>query len=317
MIGLKRTLGEGGCDPIAQGEYSVLNWWNKPELDDLRDKCPCPTLILAGGGPNLALLGAVWADGFIVQRLTNLVFMAEQSTFIDDQIYRIACFFTNIGKALSKLKEHYVQVSNDNDIPPPQIKHSASRFFPQVNKFKCRQTEQVIHFRYLNAINDSDPQNAIFLVETTNEDNQRNLIVKFSDRYGFDAHEFLASQGYAPQLYYCGLIDGKTDVKDSIHACGLTRASAGGLYTGPVHMIVMEYLTGKNGLQLPVEEWPANARENISAAIVCLHDGGFVFGDLRKPNIVFVGEKVNLVDFDWSGQAVFYPTALSHHVKWA
>jgi len=32
MIDLKRTLGEGGCDPIAQAAYSLLNRWHESEV---------------------------------------------------------------------------------------------------------------------------------------------------------------------------------------------------------------------------------------------------------------------------------------------
>jgi len=104
-----------------------------------------------------------------------------------------------------------------------------------------------------------------------------------------------------------------------VEARGSIRADAGGLYSGPLRMIVMEYLDGKNGLELPVEEWPRTAREGVKAAIECLHAGDFVFGDLRRPNIVFVGEEVKLIDFDWSGKEgeVYYPTGLSSTVTWA
>jgi len=37
-----------------------------------------------------------------------------------------------------------------------------------------------------------------------------------------------------------------------------------------------------------------------------------VHGDLREPNILCVGEKVMLIDFDWGGRVgeAYYPTAL-------
>ncbi|KAK7461876.1 hypothetical protein VKT23_008310 [Stygiomarasmius scandens] len=319
MLDLKRTLGEGECDPLAQAAYSLLDRWNGSELITIRDKCPCPTLILAGGGPNLAVLGTVYTDRFIVQRLTDLKFMAQQSTSVDDQTYGLACFFTTLQQFIKDLKTYYRRVAEDQTIPSLTPDSPHPRFFPQPTEYKCRQNNKVIKFQYCKSIDEADAQNLTFLVETTGEDVQKNLIVKFSDRYGFEAHEFLATKGHAPKLYYCGLLDGRTDVKDSVEARGSVRADAGGLYNGPLRMIVMEFLDGKNGLELPIEEWPRAAREGIKAAIECLHAGDFVFGDLRRPNIVFVGEEVKLIDFDWSGKEgeVYYPTGLSSAVTWA
>jgi len=245
--------------------------------------------------------------------------MAQQSTSADDQTYKLACSFTAFEKAVKGLRGYYRRVAEDQTIPALNPDSPHPRFYPQPNEFKCRQANKVIKFRYLRAIDEDDAQNLTFLVETTSEDPQRNLIVKFSDRYGFEAHEYLAARGYAPKLYYCGLLHGNTDVNDSAEARGSIRADAGGLYTGPLRMVVMEYLDGKNALELPVEEWPRSARDGIKAVIECLHGGGFVFGDLRRPNIVFVDEEVKLIDFDWSGKEgeVFYPTGLSSIVNWA
>ncbi|KAF5352155.1 hypothetical protein D9758_009263 [Tetrapyrgos nigripes] len=318
LIELKRSLGEGGCDPCAQAEYSVFNRWSEPELKDLRYKCPCPTLILSGGGPNLALLGAVWTDRFIVQRLSDMVFMAQQSTSTDDQIYQIARFFGASRNFMAKLSEYYDETTSNTNIPSLEPNTPHPRFFPQPIQFICRESEQTVRFKYLKAMADEDPQNLTYLVETIGEVVPRKLIVKFSDRYGSGAHEFMANQGLAPKLYYCGLLDGKTDVKHSEEARGSIRGDVGGLYTGPLRMIIMEYLDGITPAELPELEWPKNAREGVKAAMKCLHDGGFIFGDLRQPNVVFVGEDVKLIDFDWSGKEgeVFFPPGLSANVYW-
>ena len=39
----------------------------------MRDKCRCPTLMIAGGGPWMCVLGAVFADKVIVQMLTDMM----------------------------------------------------------------------------------------------------------------------------------------------------------------------------------------------------------------------------------------------------
>ena len=49
---------------------------------------------------------------------------------------------------------------------------------------------------------------------------------------------------------------------------------------------------------------------SLEGAITALHADGYVFGDLREPNVLLVGDKVVLVDFDWCGKEgeVRYPS---------
>ncbi|KAK0477006.1 hypothetical protein IW261DRAFT_1552020 [Armillaria novae-zelandiae] len=323
VIELKRALGEGGCDPLVQAEYSVLKRWGEEELKVLREKCCCPTLVLAGGGPNLALLGVVWTDRFIVQHITDIFFIAQATTSPDEQIYRLARLFTAIRSSLKELDEYYECINAQPTIPlQPNIPHH--RFFPHVTSFLSHETNEVVKFRYISAIDDEDSTNLIFRIETEEEE-PCPLIVKFSDRYGYAAHQCLAECGFAPKLFYYGLIDGKTDVLSggSDAVTGKIRSDAGGLYTGPMHMIVMEYVDGKNAAQIPDTEWPDDAFEMVKAAVDKLHEGGFVFGDLRRPNVMFTRHehdwRTYLVDFDWSGLEgeVFYPPGLSERPIWA
>ncbi|KAF5329833.1 hypothetical protein D9758_018346 [Tetrapyrgos nigripes] len=315
IMELKRAFGEGGCDPIAQAEYSFLQRWNEPELKPLREKCPCPTLILAGGGPNFALLGAVWADRFIVQRISDIVFLAQASTTVDDLIHKAARFFSAVKLGINDLRQYYVGVGSSRVQPlQPNVPHP--RFFPFPTQFRCRKTQETISFCYLRAMDDDDSRNLAYLAETKNLPCK--LLIKFSDRYGYEAHQLIADKQRAPDLFYCGLLDGKSDVLCFENAKGRFREGAGGLYVGPMRMIVMEYLEGKNALQTPREEWPRAAHSDIKAAINQLHEAGFVFGDLRLPNVIFVGDGTKLIDFDWSGKEgdVCYPHGLSENAGW-
>jgi hypothetical protein len=50
-----------------------------------------------------------------------------------------------------------------------------------------------------------------------------------------------------------------------------------------------------------------------------LHSAGYVFGDLRDPNILKLPDgRAMLVDFDWSGKEgqAFYPMGLNMDIKW-
>jgi len=119
----------------------------------------------------------------------------------------------------------------------------------------------------------------------------------------------------APQLLYCGSLDGKTDVRDA-ESRALGSIKLCGLYDGPMRMVVMEHIEGNTADKEPT--WPKDARERIEKAIRKLHDAELVFGDLRAPNVMFSGKKVFLIDFDWAGKVneARYPRNLSSVVKW-
>ena len=54
-------------------------------------------------------------------------------------------------------------------------------------------------------------------------------------------------------------------------------------------------------LELRVLRDPAHVA-SPPAAITTLHRHGLVFGNLRKPTLQLVGDRVVLVDFDWCGR---------------
>lgn len=147
------------------------------------------------------------------------------------------------------------------------------------------------------------------------------IVIKFVQRYGYEAHQILPNKKLAPQLYYCGLIGG--DQGDDILTCTDARGSidcnAGGVYVGPTRMVVMAYSGQKNssseGQLLTVER-----RRDLEQALELLHSAGQVFGDLRPPNVIYLeatrpasDPSVHLIDFDWSGTegTVHYPPHLT------
>ncbi|KAK0494391.1 hypothetical protein EDD18DRAFT_369417 [Armillaria luteobubalina] len=85
----------------------------------------------------------------------------------------------------------------------------------------------------------------------------------------------------------------------------------------------MVYVDGKKTVEIPDLRWPEDAFKKIKAAVDKLHDGGSIFGDLRRPNVMFTRHeqdvRVYLVDFDWSGLegGVYYPPELSERPIWA
>jgi serine/threonine protein kinase len=69
-------------------------------------------------------------------------------------------------------------------------------------------------------------------------------------------------------------------------------------------MVVMQYIDGTR-LDEAKRHWhggvPTTLKAQIQLALKHLHDNGFVFGDLRAPNIMITkNEEVKLIDFDWA-----------------
>ena len=113
-------------------------------------------------------------------------------------------------------------------------------------------------------------------------------VVKFVERYGAGAHRLLAEAIVAPRLLFCGSIDGqhKLENLDAKHVFGLHLQSP--------RMVVMEYIEGTHGEALMAK--PKDVYTQVKAMVEKLHDSGYVFGNLRPPNVVFAASKPFLVD---------------------
>ena len=69
------------------------------------------------------------------------------------------------------------------------------------------------------------------------------------------------------------------------------------LSLGPMQMVVMDYVKHLS------KDLPQTARPQIEQILRELHKNGYVFGDLRQPNIILdQADKIQLIDFDWAGR---------------
>ncbi|KAJ7868408.1 hypothetical protein B0H14DRAFT_2346612 [Mycena olivaceomarginata] len=77
------------------------------------------------------------------------------------------------------------------------------------------------------------------------------------------------------------------------------------------------YIDGKTVAQLQ-GKLPEDSPEQLTNIVSFLHDGGYVFGDLRWPNVMVAGKKVKLIDFDWAGKEGYakYPIHIAHNIDW-
>jgi len=268
-------------------------------LEETRNKCCCPTLIIAGSGPYLSVLGAIITDKFIVQQLTSgLVWLGLARSFEENSIYRNAQMFEALRRAVGRIDTFYEEVDKQSLGLVDRKLHS--QFYPCTTKFIPSGSETTQEFEYIMPLTAST--RSPFLVKLKPSGDK--AVVKFVARYGVDAHKLLAAAGKAPRLLFCGSIDGQQDMEN------LDTKHKFGLHLQPTRMVVMEYIEGTQGEALTVK--PLDTYTQVKEMVDELHKEGYVFGDLRPPNVVFRKNEAFLVDFDWAGKhgEAFYPTEL-------
>ncbi|PVG03683.1 hypothetical protein CPB86DRAFT_380744 [Serendipita vermifera] len=168
---------------------------------------------------------------------------------------------------------------------PPRL---TAPFFPFRNYFIGRD-DSTVEFEY-----EARLRKEKLLFRVLRNDTNKKLLLKFTQRYSQDAHEYAASRGIAPELY-------------AVNELG-----------GGWMMVVMDYLdegthTLLRGSNIVKQELLAGVHEAVSI----LHDGGFVHGDIRDVNIMVKSnwnqneksKNVKLIDFDWAGEegSTLYP----------
>ncbi|KAH8091732.1 hypothetical protein BXZ70DRAFT_898781 [Cristinia sonorae] len=310
----KRMWGEGGCDPITQAEYSTLNCWAERDMKPYVNATCCPTFILATAGAWLTILGFVIVGSpikVVAQPLMDIMWLGEATPSEDTHVYNVARVFNALRRCLDELEAYYRGITL-----PPTSRHTlptptSASLFPYPTMYTHDNAE--VRFKYL-ITDDALSRRRCFLALAETEDKTSKLVVKFVDRYGADAHRLLANAGYAPALHYFGTLDGRTPTTSP-------DVMKSGLYIGPLRMVVMEYVEGitLHDAVHDEEDIPANVRQEMADALSILHNAGFVYGDLRSPNVMLTKGGPKLVDFDWAGKdgVATYPRRLSKDIPWA
>jgi hypothetical protein len=193
----------------------------------VREGCCCPTFLIATGGPWLAILGGVLTDKVIVQRLTDLRWMAISSTEEDDRVYHNAKALVALRRCLENLRKYYETLNYSEPPFIPRLPHP--RYFPYPTSFTVNNTST--QFRYLLSLED-DPTCVTYLAEVINQNGATgahdHVVVKFVMSYGRNVHEFLALKGFAPTLRYYGpLRDFPGPAEKSLSVPGLKHRSNG------------------------------------------------------------------------------------------
>lgn len=156
------------------------------------------------------------------------------------------------------------------------------------------QSDTQVFFRYDSQLEGK----RIFFAHRLDTPSER-LIIKFTQRYCEVAHRQAYNLGIAPELLSVQFIHGWYVI---------VMADVSGSYV-PAH-------------EVDITE---DLQASIKAAVLTLHDLGFVHGDLRSPNILvrrssaIEGSIILLLDFDWPGVEgeTFYPRRINKDIAWA
>ena len=232
-----------------------------------------------------------------------------------ENVLRLAKAFKAVQLAAKSIRDFHVSLKNH-----PPLEASIDHLFPSPTSldgtplpalsFKCRLSRT--GHRYIFPREADEVRSAMYIatlqVPATSEAEEPSrdveVVVKFTSRYGAEAHSLLAQKGFAPTL----------------HAC---REVLGDLY-----MVVMDYIAGETAWSLSEskKKIPPTVWDDVKTAIEILHEKNLVFGDLRQQNIMCVptesgdGMRAKLVDFDWAGTdgKARYPTTMNAKLKdWA
>jgi hypothetical protein len=97
--------------------------------------------LLGISGPWITVLGAVFIDGVIVQRLTEGLWAGLDSSLVEFRITRLARVFHALKTSVEKLASYYKGLEGIYTSPVP------SRYFPWINSYEEGGKE--VRFEYL------------------------------------------------------------------------------------------------------------------------------------------------------------------------
>jgi hypothetical protein len=267
----------------------------------IRNLCNCPSLLLAVGGPWLCVMGGVITKDVIVQRLTSMEWVAYSSTEEDARVLKVASILWAVRQCSTELAAFYQGLADPVYTIPLDDTHP--RFYPTPTTFQFR--GETIAFRYLVPMQ-SFASCVTYKAEITQVPRDCEglslkkgsfVVVKFVSRYGEEAHRLLAKHAFAPALHYCGEVP---EWKAAVKALSPpVNPKVPGLVSAISHMVVMDLVEASRTDELD----PGERGRQVAKILCLLHLAGYVFGDLRPPNVLLETRTrcIKFIDFNWAG----------------
>jgi hypothetical protein len=301
--------------------YTTLTLWF--QYARIRQASCCPSFLIGLTGHQLAVWGAVFADRFYFERLACLFIgpqpqsggsMGTRRSDFATGIRQVAKLLKCLRNGLDSLEAYYKNLS----IPlvpsaPPESSRGGSRRSSKAKRTSGSSTGHLstlyttpsaVQFPYWPSYTDAAGithrviyekrlaedyfSKTIFLIRSQTESQYEPSplqVLKFSFSYSERAHSLLAKLNLAPQLHYC-------KYEESL-----------GMWA-----VVMDFIDCRLG---KTRRLSTVHKEKLHTAVTSLHKAGYVFGDLRWPNVLLPDDlNLHLVDFEWAGEegAVRYPT---------
>ncbi|KAF6743651.1 hypothetical protein DFP72DRAFT_932326 [Ephemerocybe angulata] len=301
ILEMKHVPGING-DPIFQCLADLSKIISSPKYDTFRGSCNFPVVLIGLAGSRIHVSVAVYLGALFVSDLLTLDlsggFHGGPTTIL------LARIFNALYSCCEELDGYYNGVC-------PSSRFDASFLYPHPIAADDSPLPVIQYDKYIGL--DGSPTETVpdlgercTAIYTGFVDEDKPVVIKFTQCYNKEAHTLLAKAGLAPQLYFCNHI------------------------VGDILMVVMEYMPRATSVRQLTQghhrpRLPPVILKEVKHAVKLLHDAGIVFGDLRDGNILYsmdqqTGEEhVVLVDFDWPGVAgeSRYSATLNINAEWA
>ncbi|KAF8881314.1 hypothetical protein BD779DRAFT_1445596, partial [Infundibulicybe gibba] len=246
-------------------------------------------------GPHLGFGGCAWTDRATLEifTLVPLIFHS-MNTDADDMLVR---HLAALKKGVNTLTEIYTKMSSTPSPAghPRPSRKAAYPALPYKTEFTHLADGQGVSFSYET---EREGKSLVYFGRMEGSHTGR-ICIKFTRRYGRDAHTWCASQYFAPRLL------------------GFEELPGGWL------MVVMERLDDSwTPLHAAPRPHPGGLEARIRAQVAALHSQGLVHGDLRPKHVLVregsaTNSEVAVVGFDLAGRAgaVRYPSLVAEDLE--
>ncbi|KAI0319419.1 hypothetical protein OF83DRAFT_1170250 [Amylostereum chailletii] len=297
-----------GGDPSIRGFASARRIMVQEHYGRVRDACCCPMLIVTIADSSIRVMAAILTEEFIGEPLSDWIDLSGSSTE-EARVVRVAALFKALRRAIRDLTDFYHAVKGQPlgyKDPRPFFPQPHPLFLSDVGSVSTLERDLTYGPRIRKHI-----LHPIWYGTLSVGTEKRTVVIKFTRRYGEAAHTLLAAIGLAPKLH---------------HHIPLESGW---------RMIVMDRVDGEhpsNGTVLDED-----SLHDVQLALTTLHSNGYVYGDLRRPNIMLLRRALPtscvpvegargaamLIDFDWVAQEgdkdSCYPAVLDDlgAIQWA